>query len=36
MLEKDECQELHKLYAATNIVREMKSRRMRSAGHVAP
>jgi hypothetical protein len=28
-------EELHNLYASSNIVREIKSRRMRSAGHVA-
>jgi hypothetical protein len=27
--------ELHNLYASTNIVRQIKSRRMRWAGHVA-
>jgi hypothetical protein len=27
-------EELHKLYSSTNIIRIIKSRRMRSAGHV--
>jgi hypothetical protein len=29
-------EELHKLYSSPNIIRTIKSRRMRWAGHVAP